>query len=333
MKTARKEDGAVLLTTLLVMSIMAVLAVAIMDDVRFAIKRTVNVQSYAQTDWYVKGAGEFAESYISQQLIETTPEQLNAGLALQPPILFPFEGGLMQLSVRDGSQCLSLSDIEKSSGRIVFRRLLTELGWDLNQAARITSVAVDWQDSDSERLPGGAEDYTYLGKTPAYRTRNSSFQSVTELRSLNGMTETGYQALRPFICARNGQSIHPVNVNTLALWQAPLLAAILGGDRPLATAQQVIGDRPAAGYTDNNQFRESPALAGYSLKDAQFDFLSFEPGFIWVEADVSYLQARRKAAFEFLIEEGRAVRLYQGYGDEVFRPVPKPKTTTDAPPL
>lgn len=332
MKAARKDDGAVLLTTLLVMSIMAVLAVAIMDDVRFAVKRAANVQSYAQTDWYIKGAGDFAESYISQQLNETTPEQLNVGLTQQEPIIFPFEGGLMQLSVRDGSQCFSLTDIEKTSGRIVFRRLLTELGWDVSQAARVTSVAVDWQDNDSELLPGGAEDYTYLGKAPAYRASNASFQSITELRSLNGVTEIGYQALRPFICARGGTSVNPVNVNTLAPWQAPLLAAILGGDRPLATARQLISDRPAAGYADNNQFRESPALAGYALKDAQFDFLLFEPGFIWVEADVSYLQARRKAAFEFLIEEGRAVRLYHGYGDEVLRPVPRPKETTETPP-
>jgi len=38
-----KEEGTVLLTTLLVMAIMAALAVAMMDDIRFALKRTANV--------------------------------------------------------------------------------------------------------------------------------------------------------------------------------------------------------------------------------------------------------------------------------------------------
>jgi len=56
------------LTTLLIMAVMAAVSVAIMEDIRFAVKRTVNVGDYAQVDWYVKGANDFAESYIAEQL-------------------------------------------------------------------------------------------------------------------------------------------------------------------------------------------------------------------------------------------------------------------------
>ena len=55
MKNFDKERGTVLLTTLLIMAVMATVAVAIMDDIRFAVKRTINVGDYAQVDWYVKG--------------------------------------------------------------------------------------------------------------------------------------------------------------------------------------------------------------------------------------------------------------------------------------
>ena len=68
-----KERGTVLLTTLLIMAVMATVAVAIMDDIRFAVKRTINVGDYAQADWYVKGAEDFAESYISTQLSALEP--------------------------------------------------------------------------------------------------------------------------------------------------------------------------------------------------------------------------------------------------------------------
>ena len=50
------ESGTVLLTTLLIMAVMAAVAVAIIDDIRFAVKRMSNVNDYAQLDWYVKGA-------------------------------------------------------------------------------------------------------------------------------------------------------------------------------------------------------------------------------------------------------------------------------------
>ncbi|MGJ8564419.1 MAG: type II secretion system minor pseudopilin GspK [Alphaproteobacteria bacterium] len=320
------EDGAVLLTTLLVMAIMAALAVAIMDDVRYAVKRAGNVQAYAQTDWYVKGASEFAQSYLSQQVSNTEARQLNQGLMINEPIVFPLEGGVMVLSVRDGSQCFALNDLAQTPGRIVFRRLLEDLGWDVNSAARLTSIAVDWQDEDSALLPGGAEDYTYLGQTPAFRASNEPYSSVTELRALETMTEPQYQVLRPFVCTRSGQTASRINVNTLAPWQTPLLAAIIGGDRANEIALKVITERPSGGYTDLAAFRSSTALVSYSLKDTQIDFLSFEPAYIWVEADVTYLQARRKAAFEYLIEDGAAVRLYHGYGDDALRPKPKLET-------
>ena len=58
------EKGTVLLTTLLIMSVMAAVAVAIIDDIRFAVKRTINVGDYAQVDWYVKGGEDFTRSYI-----------------------------------------------------------------------------------------------------------------------------------------------------------------------------------------------------------------------------------------------------------------------------
>lgn len=320
MKASRNDEGAVLLTTLLVMSIMAVVAVSIIDDVRFAVKRTVNVQSYAQADWYVKGAEDFAQSYLETQVVSATPEQLNAALISDAPIVFEIDGGFIGLSLRDGGQCLSLGALTSSSGRRVFRQLLTNLGWGASDAARLTSVVIDWQDTDTQVLAGGAEDYTYLGRTPAYRTANAEFTSVTELRAVDGFSEKEYQTLKPYLCARASTVPLKINVNTLSLDQAPLLAAFLGGDEALNVAGQILNERPETGFADIEAFKATSAMQDFSLKDATIEGLAFEPNFVWIEADVTYREATRRAAFEFEITEGTVTRIYRGLGDDAFRP-------------
>ena len=103
-----RERGTVLLTTLLIMAVMAAVAVAIIDDIRFAVKRMSNVNDYAQLDWYVKGAEDFAGSYIQSNLALLPAEGKNAALGRAQQFSFPFEGGLIGLEVRDGSHCCLL---------------------------------------------------------------------------------------------------------------------------------------------------------------------------------------------------------------------------------
>ena len=51
----------------------------------------------------------------------------------------------------------------------------------------LAAAILDWRDTDSEvNAAGGAEDETYQRKTPAYRCKNGPFESVEELRLLNG---------------------------------------------------------------------------------------------------------------------------------------------------
>ena len=50
----------------------------------------------------------------------------------------------------------------------------------------LAAAIIDWRDTNSEITSGGAEDETYLRKNPAYRCKNASFESVDELRLLNG---------------------------------------------------------------------------------------------------------------------------------------------------
>jgi len=41
------------------MTVMAAITVALMEDIQLSVKRTVNVQAYAQADWQADGAEDF----------------------------------------------------------------------------------------------------------------------------------------------------------------------------------------------------------------------------------------------------------------------------------
>lgn len=299
-KRGRKgERGVVLLTTLLIMTVMATLTVAIMDDMRYALRRTINIHTHAQTQWYVRAAEDFAQSYLSTRLGEMDDDALNAMLRNSAPQVLPLEGGSLTLRVYDGSQCMSLGSLSDTPGRTQFRRLLVLLGIDARIAANLSSAMTDWLDKDSQISSGGAEDFTYLGFLPNYRAANTHFSSVMEMRAVQGMTPLIYEQLRPFVCAREPGAISKININTLRLEQAPLLASVLGEDH-LRLAATLITERPSAGYGSLSELREAAALDGLDQSSMDFDsFISFAPEYLWVEADISFFEARRFVAVDF----------------------------------
>ena len=324
-----KERGTVLLTTLLIMAVMAAVSVAIMDDIRFAVKRTINVGDYAQADWYVKGAEDFAQSYISSQLGPLNSTAKNELFKEPQTFTFPYEGGVMILGVRDGTDCFALGSLVTSdtgtadaSAGPQFRNLLIALGWPENDARSLTGVLTDWIDRDTQRGTNGAEDGDYLRRDPPHRTANTALASVMELRSLEGMTEELYQSIRPYLCARGSGETTKLNINTAEPIDAFLLSAILCGPQHYETALQIIAERPQGGY-DENTFPATPALQDF--KDRQFSAeenpqIVFEPNYLWVEVRVDYRNASRLVTYEYDVSNADTQLTYRGWGSESLRP-------------
>lgn len=320
-----KERGTVLLTTLLIMAVMATVSVAIMDDIRFAVKRTINVGDYAQADWYVKGAEDFAESYISNQLAPMDRPIKNELFKEPQTFTFPYDGGMMILDVRDGTDCFALGSLVDSTGKadVVGGRQLTNLllalGWPENDARSLTSVLTDWIDIDTQRGPNGAEDGDYLRRTPPHRTANTALASVMELRSLEGITEELYQSIRPYLCARAWGEKAVLNINTAEPVDAFLLSAILGGPDHYQTALQIISERPQGGY-DETTLQATPALQNLKLQEFDITQIAFEPKYLWVEVRVDYLNASRLVTYEYDVLQPDAQLTYRGWGSESLRP-------------
>jgi len=332
-RRVEKDKGAVLLTTLLIMSLMSALAVAMLGEIRMAILRTANITAHAQTDWYVKASEDFARGYIEQNFLSLSAIEKN--VALRKPIesIFEFDGGLMALKVSDGTQCLPLStmipevvvddfgnieetDEQRPTMARAFQNLLIDIGLTELDAEYLTAAVIDWQDPDQQISNGGAEDYTYLGLKPAYRTPNAPIYSVSELRAIRGMTEELWEVLLPFVCAGDPERAGVVNINTMRAEHLPLLSAILGPDED-DLAAQLLQRRPPEGYSDLES-----ELAASGVDFAKVDFSNFvlEPAYLWIEVDVSFAEANRTILLEFKIDSDGLTRTYRHYGTEGRRP-------------
>ncbi len=331
MKTfADKEGGTVLLTTLLIMTVMAAITLALMDDIKLAVKRTINVQAYSQADWQADGAEDFVTAYLTNDFAALPPAAKAALLQSRTPLILPTPDGAITLTLKDASTCFNLNAlmgetaIEKDEdARREFAQIGVLLGLAENQATSLSYALMDWQDADQQQSPNGAEDGTYLRKNPPYRTADTALRGPEELRALHGMDEDLWELFRPFVCT-GGAGIKPkVNLNSLTQDRILILAAALSGNvsgeeaAPLAAA--LLRDRPLEGY--DNQQQVDTVVATIDIENPTVSRVGFEVESVFVEVVTQVGPAERVRTYRFDGVDTDTPRLtYRGWGRETFRP-------------
>jgi general secretion pathway protein K len=80
------------------------------------------------------------------------------------------------------------------------------------------------------------------------------FADPGELRMVAGMNADIYARLRPWLCALPTSDLSPLNINTLSVEQAPLLAMLAPGQLGLDRARRVLAGRPADGWANQVEF-------------------------------------------------------------------------------
>ena len=265
-----RREGMALLTVLLLVAVMSVVAVAILDDVRFSVRRTANAEFQSQAQWYASGVENLARGQIAR-LIAAGP----ARTPLQPawngrPMSFPIDGGTLTATVTDGQACFNLNSLAlgvgedltaRPLGALQFRALGRAVGAPDSRMRAIADALTDWLDADTAPSPLGAEDGAYAGLASPYRTGGVMLAEVSELRAVKGVDAGTYRRLRPYLCALPTSRLSPLNVNTLTPAQAPLLTMLTNGSIGPEQARAVIAARPRDGWADAAAFWAQPALA------------------------------------------------------------------------
>ena len=291
------REGMALLTVLLLVAVMSVVAVAVLDDVRFSVRRATNAETQAQAQWYASGAEALARRQVAR-LLAAGPTRT----PLRPDwngrrLNFPIERGSISAVVTDGQACFNLNSLVEGYGEdLLARPLGTAQFLALGRAvgapdSRMRAVAdalTDWLDADNVSRPLGAEDGAYAGLSTPYRTGGVMLAEVSELRAVKGVDTDLYARLRPYVCALPTSRLSPLNVNTLAPEQAPLLMMLtdnaLGPDK----ARAVIAGRPHDGWPDAAAFWAQPALAAVEVPDEVRDQVTVLTRYFNLRIDVDH---------------------------------------------
>ncbi len=266
------ERGAALLTVLLLVAVIAVLAASALEKVRLSTRLAANGAAIDQSRAYALAAETLATGRINALLGRDAARVTLAGGWNGTPYPLPIPEGTATATVTDGGNCFNLNGlvtrgepgvlVARTEAIAQFTRLMRLLDISENVGAGIAAATADWIDSDDVPLPFGAEDSTYLARTPAYRTGNGLMADVSEFRAVVGVTPTIYATMQRWICAQPRTAVSRINVNTLMPEQAVLFAMLLPDTLSIGTARNLLLERPPQGFTSTVEFWKRPALQG-----------------------------------------------------------------------
>jgi general secretion pathway protein K len=272
---SRPDAGAALVTVLVMLSIMAALAIVVVEAARFSVLRTSNQQEMDQNRWYLMSAEAYAASKIESLRKAPDAAPVDQDVWQDRDFAYPLDDGLMTIRLRDGSNCFNLNSlvergaddtlVSSARGQAQFARLLDLL--DVRADRSLAESLADWIDNDEQPSPSGAEDAAYMSAEAGYRTANTLLGDLGELRRVRGFDDEILRKIASFACVRPSEAPNQLNVNTLLPRQAPLLAMLLGPDLSLADAREVIRSRPRGGWKDVNEFFSHPRIATLEITE------------------------------------------------------------------
>ncbi len=298
----RDREGMALLVVLIMVAVLAVIAVAVLDDVRFSIRRAVNVETGAQAQWYAIGAERVALRAV-RRLHEAGPIRTPLDPAWNGKAFsYPIEEGEIRARVRDGQACFNLNSVVEGAGEgegftarpegiAQFMALARALNLPEARARKVADSLTDWIDSDSSPRALGAEDAVYQAKSKPYRTAGGLMVEASELRAVDGVDAATYRTLRPFICALPEAVLSPINVNTLTVEQAPLLVMLADGRLSAGTARSAIAAMPRGGWPDAAAFWGQGALRDAQPSSAVREQVGVRTRYFNFDAEVRYAGA------------------------------------------
>lgn len=233
-----KQRGVALIMAVLIVALATMLAASVSFKGYLDQRRSANAFSLDQGFEVALGGEAWAADSLrrDKQQGSTTDDFTEEWATPIPPIPIDngqFEGQLEDMQGRFNLNSLVMVQggelVEDEKARLRFERLL-EL---LELEPKWGKIIVDWIDSDIQAgFPEGAEDPTYTGLSPPYRTANMPLTRASELLALTGFGLERYRKLEPFVTALPIGT--PINLCTAS---PELLDALVAGRRQFTLAR------------------------------------------------------------------------------------------------
>lgn len=202
----RRQRGLALLMAMLIVVIATALAVSILHEEKFTIRKSAHIQLNDRASLYALGLEDWAQIYLRQDHEDSKIDSLDEDWAIGIPGL-PIEGGYLAGYLEDEQARFNLNSLLVSEIAVTrFRRLCDNLEVD----DRFIPALMDWIDADFDiRYPDGMEE-----NYENYRVANREMVDASELLLVHNVTPEIYEKLRPYITALPGATT--LNVNTMS---------------------------------------------------------------------------------------------------------------------
>ena len=202
----KRQRGLALLMAMLIVVIATTIAVSIVHEEKFTIRKTAHIQRMDRASLYAVGLEDWAQLYLKEDREESKIDSLDENWAIGVPGL-PIEGGYLAGYLEDEQAKFNLNSLVLSEIALNrFRRLCDNLEVD----DRFIPALLDWIDEDFDiRYPDGMEE-----NYENYRVGNREMVDISELMLVQNVTPEIYEKLQPHITALPGTST--LNVNTMS---------------------------------------------------------------------------------------------------------------------
>lgn len=266
-----REEGAVLLLILLVLTLISVLVLSWAQEWRTELKLASNFgevhkcQRLAEAGiYYALGKLVTAKTAELKGLQAIAPQTQGAADDLwqgdQRPHVLELPGGMVEVRIGDEGGKINLNFASEA----VLNSLFAILGLPEPQIRTMVDSIQDWRTNDRSPRPYGAKSAYYLSLDPPYVAKNGKFETVEELAWVHGFEASPLiPQLSNWLTVQTKQP--GINVNT-----APL-PVLLAAGFPQNVAQALIATRQVVPFRN---FQEIPLTSTNPLlnRNQQFTF-------------------------------------------------------------
>lgn len=272
------EKGSALVVALFIFTLVVIIVTGLLERQAISVRRTMNVFDFSEALLYLEGLETWAGETVQQDLKNNKTDHLKESWATESAPI-QVEKGEMVEKLIDLQGRFNLNNLVQD-GKLnhvqleIFKRLLSSLDIEPELAYPV----VDWIDENQEPyFVTGAEDNDYLTLTPPYRTGDTAFGSVSELRLIKGITEEHVKKLAPHVFVLPKSTT--INVNTATI---PVLMSLTKLRE--ADAEQLVASRGSSGYPNPDAFVAEVTKKGIVLSNEEKNQIAVDSHFFLLTA-------------------------------------------------
>ncbi len=325
----QRQRGVALILVLLILAMMVSIAATMSERLFTQYHRSGNQLRYQQAYWYSLGVEALAKSAIKQSY-EDNDEAVNLS---QPWAVkdkqYPLDYGTVEGNIQDMQSCMNINALAginwnpADTGTPYLVQVLQHLfeAEDIdNYQAEVAANSI-WEFIDSNRSinsVSGVEDSFYESMSPAYDAPDSLLADATEIRAVQGVSGEIMMKSMPSLCALPTKEWR-LNINTVSVKQANILAAMFYPYLSSSAAVQLIEDRPYSGWDSLDDFWAQGELSGIdeTIKSDATGFLGIDSNYFELDAQVMVDDARvRVRSLMFSKDRKTVTVIRRRYGGE-----------------